>query len=103
MKQPIAIQSSPFDKMPRNTVSVVVGLCPRPMERLTRVMLVVANPGDFGHGRDCVRKIVEHATCDRESLPGLSVAGKTHHDLRSWKEPEAPLRNHSFAASQVSK
>lgn len=62
--------------MTQRGVELVHGLAAGPVQRLTRVVLLVADARDFGHSRARVREVHQEAVEDRQGLAGCVVVGE---------------------------
>src|SRR6266498_1808640 len=78
MSDPIRVQGASLDEMPHERIGVVSGLRLIPVERLTRVMLLVTYARDFGHRHKSIGEIVNYPRRHREVLACSPFAWKTH-------------------------
>lgn len=62
--------------VPQRGIELVHRLAARPMQRLARVVLLVARHGDFAHGGDGVGKVHDYAIKYGKSLAGFVLVGE---------------------------
>ncbi len=73
MATAVPVQSSALHQMPHDAVGVVGGLLFRPMERLSRIVLVVADARDFSYRGQGFGEVVKNACAEGEIFSRLRV------------------------------
>ncbi len=73
MADAIAVHTPTLHHMAQNSISLVHAFAASPVERLTWIVLVVADTRDLGYCDESIREVVKDAGAEGDGLAGFRV------------------------------